>query len=210
MTYEYLKSYNKNVMEKNGIVMISAIILAAGESKRMGEVKQLMSFGKSTILEQVIDNVMGSKVNEVIVVLGYKVEEVKKTIRSKQVKTVINPDYVQGMSTSIVAGLKMVNRNTRAVMIVLGDQPLIDSKTINDLITAFSINDKGIVIPVFQGRRGNPVIFSVKYKNELLNLKGDIGGRDIVSRNPDDVLEVTVNCEGVLTDIDTPESYNIK
>ncbi len=190
--------------------MISAVILAAGESRRMGQVKQLMPLGDSTILEQVIDNVMNSNVNELIVVLGYKAEEVKKTIRSKQVKTVINPDYVQGMSTSIVAGIKMVNRDTRAVMIVLGDQPFIDSKTINDLITAFSINDKGIVIPVFQGRRGNPVIFSIKYKNELLNLKGDIGGRDIVSRNPDDVQELMVNCEGVLTDIDTPESYNLK
>jgi molybdenum cofactor cytidylyltransferase len=210
MTYESAKSYNKDVMEKNSTVMISAIILAAGESKRMGRVKQLMTLGDSTILEKVIDNVIGSEVNEVIVVLGYKVDEVKKTIMPKQVKIAINPDYVKGMSTSIVAGIKMADRNTEGLMIVLGDQPFIDSKTIEDLITAFSMGNKGIVLPVFQGRRGNPVIFSTKYKNELLSLKGDIGGRDIVSRNPDDLLELTVDCEGVLTDIDTPESYNIR
>ena len=210
MTYESVKSYNKNIMEKNSTVMISAIILAAGESKRMGQLKQMMPLGDSTILEQVIDNVIGSKVNEVIVVLGYKADEVKKTIMPKQVKIAFNSDYVQGMSTSIVAGIKMTDRNAGGLMIVLGDQPFIDSKTIDDLITTFSIGNKGIVLPVFQGRRGNPVIFSAKYKNELLSLQGDIGGRDIVNRNPDDVLEVTVDCEGVLTDIDTPESYNLR
>jgi len=187
--------------------MISAILLAAGESNRMGQPKQLMSFGQSTILEGTIDNLLNSAVIETIVVLGYRDEEIRKTIADKPVKIAINPDYQQGMSASIIAGLKQVDKRARAVLIALGDQPFVDSQTINSLIEAFIANIRGIIIPVYQGRRGNPVILAIKYKDELLNLKGDIGGREIIKRHPEDVLEVAVNCEGVLLDIDTAENY---
>jgi molybdenum cofactor cytidylyltransferase len=187
--------------------MISAIVLAAGESNRMGQPKQLMSFGQGTILERTIDNLLNSAVSETIVVLGYREEEVRKTIAGKPVKIAINPDYQQGMSTSIIAGLKQIDKRARAVLIALGDQPFVDSQTINSLVEAFIANKRGIIIPVYQGRRGNPVIFGIKYKGELLNLKGDIGGREIIKRHPNDVLEVAINCEGVLLDIDTAENY---
>jgi molybdenum cofactor cytidylyltransferase len=187
--------------------MISAILLAAGESNRMGQPKQLLPFGQSTIVERTIDNFLNSAVSETIVVLGYRDEEIRKTISGKPVKIAINPDYQQGMSASIIAGLKQINKRARAVLIALGDQPFVDSQTINSLVEAFIANNKGIIIPVYQGRRGNPVIFTIRYKGELLNLKGDIGGREIIKRHPDDVLEVAVNCEGVLLDIDTIESY---
>jgi len=187
--------------------MISAILLAAGESNRMGQPKQLMPFGQSTILERTIDNLLNSAVSETIVVLGYREEDVRKTIAGKPVKIAINPDYQQGMSTSIIAGLKQVDKRTQAVLIALSDQPFVDSQTINSLVEAFIANNRGIIIPVYQGRRGNPVIFAIRYKGELLNLKGDVGGREIIKRHPDDVLEVAVNCEGVLLDIDTMENY---
>ena len=195
-------------MERKRLEMVSAIVLAAGESKRMGQPKQLMPFGQSTILEQTIDNLLNSQVGETIVVLGFKAAEVKKVIAARPVKVVINPEYQQGMSTSIITGLDQVDSQATAVMIVLGDQPFVDSQTINVLIDAFLANDKGIAIPVYQGRRGNPVIFDIKYKGELLKLKGDIGGREIIQHHPDDVLEVVVNCEGVCVDIDTMGSYN--
>jgi molybdenum cofactor cytidylyltransferase len=187
--------------------MISAILLAAGESNRMGQPKQLLPFGQSTIVERTIDNLLNSAVSETIVVLGYRDEEIRKTIAGKPVKLVINPDYQQGMSTSIIAGLKQVDKRARAVLIALSDQPFINSQTITSLVEAFIANNRGILIPVYQGRRGNPVIFAIKYKGELLNLKGDVGGREIIKRHPDDVLEVAVNCEGVLLDIDTMENY---
>ena len=187
--------------------MISAILLAAGESNRMGQPKQLMPFGHSTIVERTLDNLLNSTVSETIVVLGYKDDEIRKTIASKPVKIAINPDYQQGMSTSIIAGLKQVDKRAQAVLIALGDQPFVDNQTITSLVEAFIANSRGIIIPVYQGRRGNPVIFAIKYKGELLNLKGDIGGREIIKRHPNDVLEVTVNCEGVLLDIDTAENY---
>jgi molybdenum cofactor cytidylyltransferase len=187
--------------------MISAILLAAGESNRMGQPKQLMPFGQSTILERTIDTLLDSVVSETILVVGYREEEIRKTIAGKPVKIAINPDYKQGMSASIIAGLKQVDKRARAVLIALGDQPFVDSQTITRLVEAFIANNKGIIIPVYQGRRGNPVIFAIRYKDELLNLKGDVGGREIIKRHPDDALEVAVNCEGVLLDIDTTESY---
>lgn len=158
-------------------------------------------------MERTIDNLLNSAVSETTVVLGYREEEVRKTIAGKPVKIAINPDYQQGMSTSIITGLNQIDKRTRAVLIALGDQPFVDSQTTNSLVEAFIANNRGIIIPVYQGRRGNPVIFAIRYKGELLNLKGDVGGREIIKRHPDDVLEVAVNCEGVLLDTDTMENY---
>ena len=190
--------------------MISAILLAAGQSKRMGETKQLMRVGHSTIVEQSIDNLLNSKADEVIVVLGYKAEEVQNTIGARPIKSTINHHYRDGMSTSIKAGLNLVDSRADAVMLALGDQPFIDSQTINQLIDTFHDHDKGIVIPVYQGKHGHPVIFTIKHKDELLKLKGDIGGREIIDRYPGDVLEVAVSCEGVCIDIDTLGGYYLE
>ena len=187
--------------------MVSSVLLAAGQSKRMGRVKQLMPWGHSTIVEQSIDNLLASVVNEVIVVVGYKAEEVRKAIGARPVKVVVNTDYEQGMSTSIAVGLSSIDSQEHAVMLVLGDQPLIGSQTINSLIDEFHRCDKGIVVPTYQGRRGNPVIFAARYKEELLRLKGDIGGRDIVKDHPEDVIEVAVATKSVLIDIDALSDY---
>jgi|TARA_B100001971_G_C17925795_1_gene400121 molybdenum cofactor cytidylyltransferase len=187
--------------------MISAILLAAGESKRMGKLKQLMPFGQSTIVEQTIDNLLNSAVDETIVVLGYRAEEVIKTIAAKPVRLVVNPDYKQGMGTSIITGLNLVDSRTQAVMLILGDQPLINRQTINRLTDVFYNHDKGIVIPTYQGKRGHPIIFAIKYRGQLLGLKGDIGGRQIVKDHPGDILEVTVDSESIVTDIDTINDY---
>ncbi len=190
--------------------MISAIILAAGESKRMGKPKQLIPLGRTTILEQTVENCLNSKVNEVILVLGHSAEEVIRVIAARPVKLAINSNYQRGMSTSIMTGLNMVDSRARAVMLTLGDQPFIDSRTLNRLIDEFYSHDKGIVIPVYRGRRGHPVIFAIKYKGELLRLKGDIGARETIDRHADDVLELAVNCEGICIDIDTIDMFSLE
>jgi molybdenum cofactor cytidylyltransferase len=183
---------------------VSAILLAAGKSSRMGKLKQLMPLSDSTILEQTLCNLLGSKLSEVIVVLGHKAEEITKRLSGRPVKIVVNPLYRKGMGTSIAAGLKFVDSQAQAVMLVLGDQPYVDSPTINRLIDAFSRKKKGIVIPTYKGQRGHPLIFDRKYQAPLSRLKGDFGGREIIRENPKDVLEVPVNCEGIIIDIDTP------
>ena len=190
--------------------MLSAILLAAGESKRMGKPKQLMPLGKHTLLEQAIDNLLDSSVDETIVVVGHKAEEITKTIAGRPVKIVINPDYREGMSTSIIAGLILADPCSQAVMLALGDQPLVASRTINQLIDAFNSHNKGIAVPTYQGRRGHPIIFDIKYKAELFKLKGDIGGREIIRNHPNDVLKVAVDSESVVSDIDTQDDYQSK
>ncbi len=173
----------------------------------MGKPKQLMPFGKSTILEQAIDNLLSSKINEVIVVLGHRAEDMIKAIATRPVKIAINPVYHQGMSTSIVTGLNLIDDRTQAVMLVLADQPLVDSKIINRLIEEFCKHNKGIIVPVYQGRKGHPVIFSIKYKKELLGLTGDTGGKQIINQHPDDILKVAVGSESINIDIDTMNDY---
>ena len=185
---------------------VSAILLAAGRASRMGKLKQLMPLGESTILEQTLNNLLASKVSEIIVVLGYKAEEITKKLSGRHVKVVVNPLYHKGMGTSIAAGLKFVDSQARAVMLVLGDQPYVDSRTIDQLIDAFGSDSKGIAIPAFKKQRGHPLIFDRKNQPSLRDLSGDVGGREIIKQNPEDVLEVPVDCEGVVIDIDTPPS----
>jgi molybdenum cofactor cytidylyltransferase len=111
------------------------------------------------------------------------------------------------MSTSIIAGLNLVHSVVQGVMLALGDQPLVNSQTINRLIEEFYNHDKGIAVPTYQGRRGHPIIFAIKYKEQLLKLSGDVGGRQIIEDHPDDILEVAVNSESVIADFDTTDDY---
>jgi molybdenum cofactor cytidylyltransferase len=187
--------------------MISAIILAAGESKRMGQPKQLLPFRGSTILGQIMENLLPSQAAEIIVVLGSQAEKMIPQISREPVKIVVNPDFEQGMSSSIKCGLSRISAAADGVMIVLGDQPLIEKETIDLLIEKHRQSERGIILPVYKGLRGHPVIFTMKYKDELMRLTGDIGGKQIVERHPSDVLEVEVDCESVVISIDAESDY---
>lgn len=187
--------------------MVSAILLAAGESQRMGRPKQLLPFGSSTILGKTIDNLLSSRADEVIVVLGTRAGAMKQVIAGRQVKVVVNPDYRKGMSASLIAGLERVDSKAQWVMVALADQPLIDKDTYNRLIEGALGCDMGIILPTYRSKRGNPVIFSIKYKDELLGLEGDLGGREILRKHPDDILEVAVGSEGVTIDINNLDDY---
>jgi molybdenum cofactor cytidylyltransferase len=189
--------------------MVSAILLAAGESKRMGKLKQLLPLGNTTVLGRAIDNLTASKIEDIIVVLGYAAEDVEKRIEDRPVRIAINPDYRLGMSSSIKVGVEALHEGAEAVMLALADQPFIDSGTIDHFINESQKGEKGIIIPTYRGRRGHPVIFSIKYRNELMALEGDVGARDIILTNPGDILELPVDCEGVIIDIDTAEDYCI-
>ena len=187
--------------------MVSAILLAAGESQRMGRPKQLLPFGSSTILGKTIDNLLSSRADEVIVVLGTRAGAMKQVIAGRQVKVVVNPDYRKGMSASLIVGLERVDSKAQWVMVALADQPLIDKDTYNRLIEGALGCDMGIILPTYRSKRGNPVIFSIKYKDELLGLEGDVGGREILRKHPDDILEVAVGSEGVTIDINNLDDY---
>ena len=187
--------------------MISAILLAAGESKRMGQPKQLLPFRGSTLLGQIVENLLQSQAAETIVVLGSQAEKIIPQIAGEPVRIVVNQEFEQGMSSSIKCGLSHISEVADGVMIVLGDQPLIEKETIDLLIERHRQSERGIILPVYNGIRGHPVIFAMKYKDELMRLTGDIGGKQIVERHPSDVLEVEVDSESVVISIDAESDY---
>jgi len=187
--------------------MIWAIILAAGESKRMGEPKMLLPFGGKTIIEAVAECVVSSEVESSLVVLGAERERIEEKIRDYGIKSVFNPDFQSGMLSSVKCGFKAVPEGTRAVLIVLGDQPRISSDIINQLIEAYKRTGKGIVLPVFEGERGHPVIIDVKYREEVENLSPEIGLRGTVYSHPEDILEIEVDTPSILKDIDDETDY---
>ncbi len=186
---------------------ISAILLGAGESKRFGVNKLQLPWGKKTILEKCLHTFLRSKVDEVILVLNEKMKGVGSPLTHPKLKIVLNPEYRKGMSASIHSGLHTLHSKTQGILIGLGDQPNLKTRTINALLRRFQKGRKGIVVPCYSGRMGHPVLFHRKYFNELLKLKGDRGGRSIIKKNKEDVWFMPTTSKGVIQDIDTWEDY---
>lgn len=173
----------------------------------MGRTKQLLRFGDKTLVEQVIDNVLASRVAETIVVIGHEGDAVEAVLRHKPLKLVRNENYREGMSTSVRAAMGSISPSVRGVLVILGDQPGVTAEVIDQLIDSFTEGKGSIIVPVYKGRRGNPVLFDIKYKPELMKLSGDVGAREIVVVHAGEVYEVDVEFEGILEDIDTEQDY---
>jgi molybdenum cofactor cytidylyltransferase len=186
--------------------MVTAVLLAAGTSRRMGRLKALIKLGHKTILQHALANLEASQVNEIVVVLGFKAEKIIPTLKGMRCQVVVNPQYTRGMSSSIRCGLSAVNPQARAVLIALGDQPYIPPEIVDLLLRSYQEEDQKIVVPTCGGRRGHPVIFGRRYWPELRALKGDVGCKELLRRHAQHVLEVEVFQEGVLADIDTPSN----
>ncbi len=189
------------------MVKISAILLAAGESKRMGTNKLSLPWGRKTVLERSLHVLFSSQVNEVLIVLSKRTWGLGQRLRRPRVKLVQNPQPEKGMSTSIRKGIQAMGQKSQAVLIALGDQPLLNAKTINALIRAYVEKKGTIIVPIFRGKRGHPVLFDRRYEKELLKLKKDVGARSLLERHDKDVYEVNSKSEGVIVDIDTWEEY---
>ncbi len=187
--------------------MISAILLGAGESKRMGIDKLALSWGRETILERCFKTLLRSEVVELVVVLSGRNKGVKNLFQGQKARIVMNPHPRKGMSSSIRKGLRAISPRSEGILIALGDQPFLNTRTINDLIHVFDREKGGIIIPAFQGKTGHPVIFHKAYKKELMNLEGDVGGRSIIERHREDVRVVRVRSIGVVKDVDTWQDY---
>jgi molybdenum cofactor cytidylyltransferase len=187
--------------------MIIGIILSAGESKRMGMPKQLLPWGKSIILQQVIDNSSASRLGMILLVLGSKADEITGKIKlSSKTRIVVNLDFKEGMSSSVKCGVKNAPEEAEAYMLLLGDQPFIGSDIINKLIDCYQKGTHGIIIPVYDGKKGHPVIFDARYKPELLTI-GEGGAKVVVDNHVPDIFEIVVESPEILTDIDTPQDY---
>ncbi len=187
---------------------IAGIILAAGESARMGEDKALLPWGATTFLEHLLQQVKDSRVGLVRVVLGENAEAVQKKIQFGTAELVINKAWRKGQLSSLVAALDSLPRGmVEAALVCLVDHPCITSSLIRQLMDNFLESGKLIVIPTYRGRRGHPVIFSAKLFAELRRAPLDVGARAVVRAHRKDILEVATEEEGVILNVNDRDAY---
>ncbi len=202
----------------------AAIILAAGSSSRMGggRHKLLLPLGTRPVLAHVLDATLASQARPIIVVLGHQADQVRTQIAdytaTQSIMIVENPGYLEGMSTSLRTGLqtlaslgykKKLRESTQvdSALVILGDQPLITPKIIDALIEARKHTGKRIIAPIYDGKRGNPILFAADLFPELLEVTGDEGGRSIIERHRTDVATVELDCAALTYDVDTWDAY---
>jgi molybdenum cofactor cytidylyltransferase len=187
---------------------VAAVVLAAGRSTRMGGPNKLLEqLGGKPLVRIVVEQALASKAQGVIVVTGHQAGQVEKALAGLKVVFVRNPDFAEGLASSVKAGIAAVPAAADGAVVCLGDMPLIDAHLIDRLIEAFA-PDRGnlIAVPVSDGRRGNPVLWSRRFFNELMTLDGDIGARHLIARHGEAVAEVAVEGQSAFLDIDTPQA----
>jgi molybdenum cofactor cytidylyltransferase len=184
--------------------MVTGIVMASGLSTRMGRCKLLLKYKGEFLIEYALDAVNKSNLDEKIVVTGN--ETIIDLAEDRNLKVVRNLQGNIGQSQSIKLGLKVASEISGYAFIT-GDQPFLSENLINKLIEEFEENPDKFIVPVYKGRRGNPVIFPPKYRNELLSLNGDIGGRIILKNHEEDIHFVEIDEEYFLWDIDTEKDY---
>ena len=193
--------------------MISAIILAAGESQRMGgQNKLLLPICGEVLIRKFVMSIGASKVDEVLVVVGHEEEKIKDVLQGQPVRFVKNSCYMEGMTISIQSGIQAASPESDGLLICLADLPFIETSDFNRLIHSFTdffdTESSLIIVPVFKGQRGNPVLFSSQFREIILRHKGE-GCRGILQKHPECVREVTMENDNVLRDVDTPEDYKL-
>ena len=190
---------------------ITAIVLAAGESKRMGDTNKMeLDINGRGLIRQTVSTILESLVNKVIVVTGYQPDVVRSALNGLPVVKVHNENYEQGQMTSVHKGLDKVNKACDGIMICLGDQPLLNSDDIDHLINAFSQRTQGsILVPTYKGQRGNPIILSYEHRDQILSGKRNLGCRKLIEKNPELVTTLEMKNDHVISDIDTPDDYNL-
>lgn len=194
--------------------MISAIILAAGQSKRMGQPKMLLPWGKVTVIEHVISVFSAAGIEEILVVTGGERERVEEIIENCKhrypVRAIFNDAHLHGeMLSSIQCGLRTLTSGERgaAALIGLGDQPQVEERSVRKVCEAFSRTGSPLVVPSFQVRRGHPWLAARSVWEEILSLKPEQTPRDFLNSHADRIHYVNVDTPAVLADLDTPEAY---
>jgi molybdenum cofactor cytidylyltransferase len=190
--------------------MLSAIVLAAGMSTRMGQNKLLLDFKDKPLIAHAVDTLLASEIDEVIVVLGNEADKVREKLRGKPVRLVENPDFREGLSSSVRTGVNAVSRQADGIMVYLGDQPLLEPADVNRILRAFTHAkevSKSIIVPFFNGQRGNPVLLDSSYREAILGVIGDVGCKGVIKRYPDQVFVVEMESDHVVRDVDTNEEY---
>lgn len=189
----------------------AGIILAAGASTRYGESKQLLRLKDKYLIEWVLDAALNSKLNQIVLVLGYDHQKILQALgensQHSKLSIEINPEFEKGQSRSLRTGLSKVKNDFPAVMFLLGDQPMLNTATINILLERFWADNKDICVPICRGKRKTPAIFSRRFYTRLMGIKGDMGARQLIDDNPDRVLTVEMDNPILFFDIDTQQDF---
>ena len=197
--------------------MISTIILAAGLSSRMnGENKLTKKINGIPLISHTIKNILGSAVDEIVIVVGYEEDILKSLIeKNKKIKIIYNKNYNSGIASSIKIGLKNISTKTEAFFISLGDMPNVNQNIYNKLIKVRDKYNKKlkikykkeIIIPTYQGKNGNPILFSKHMKKKIMKIEGDVGAKSLVELNMNKILKVPFKNDAIILDFDKPEDF---
>ena len=189
--------------------MISAILLAAGQSQRMGgDNKLIKKYNKKYLINHILDALIKSKVKKIIVVLGFQTSKVKKIIvEDKKISFVYNKNYKSGMASSIKTGLKRISKKNIGFLIIHADMPQISRKIINKLYEAIKSKDKEIFVPTYKRKLGNPVGFKYSMLESLKKITGDRGAKKIIKRNKKKLYLIKVNSKSIFNDLNTPIDF---
>jgi molybdenum cofactor cytidylyltransferase len=187
---------------------VTAILLAAGEAKRMGQTKQLLPWGDTTVLGQTLRNVQGSAVHDILVVSGHRAEAVEAIAKAAGVQVIHNRRYAAGeMLSSLQTAVRALPATISAVLVMLADQPMVEPATIDHLLKAYWQGRGELIAPVYEGQRGNPVLISRSYFAELLALPPGAAPRDLLKAHQAELYLVPVASDTILRDLDRPEEY---
>ena len=184
---------------------IAAIVLAAGTSSRMGSNKLLADLHGVPFIRRTVEAVRAWPFEGITVVTGHDAHQISQAIEGLDVAVVHNPDYALGLSTSLVRGLKALPKNVDAALVCLGDMPLVKAETVHRLIDAFA-NPETICVPVYNGMRGNPVLWGRAHFAAMAKLTGDRGAKSLMEQRTGHVVEIQTADEGIVIDADTPEA----
>ena len=187
---------------------IAALVLAAGESRRMGDANKLtIPVDGTPMVARVVDALQQSHAQRVIVITGHEPERIKEALSGRGVELVHNPDYAEGIGSSVRVGVAALGDDVDGALVALADMPWVSAEVINRLIDAFtSASELSIFIPRFGGQRGNPVLWGAQHFPELLALAGDVGGKALFQRHASAICYVDVESANVNLDVDTPDA----
>jgi molybdenum cofactor cytidylyltransferase len=189
---------------------VAAVILAAGRSTRMGGPNKLLAdIGGRPLVRIAAEEALASRARPVIVVTGHQRDKVEAALAGLKVERIHNPDFAEGLSTSLKTGLGAVPSEADGAVVLLGDMPQVRASLIDRLIGAFD-PERGalVVVPSIDGKRGNPVVWSRRFFPELMALDGDVGARHLIGRYVEAVTEVAITDQAALIDVDTPEALS--
>lgn len=186
--------------------MIGAIVLAAGESRRMKRHKVLLPMGEASVIEHIVGQLADSKADEIVVVVGHHGDDVVERLKGREITFVQNDLYKDGMLSSIRAGLKAAS-GWDGALIVLGDQPSLSHTVVDELISRFEPGSGQLLLPTHDGKRGHPLLIDMQYKEEILTSFDDQGLRGLLQAHADSIQCVELPTDDVLRDMDYPEDY---